>query len=674
MQPPVQPGSGPVVPITIPTRPSRVFGDPYSSGRPLQFDRSVPWYIVEATTPVERPVTQWSAINHRRTQAAAAEASPQFPGGYTATGITDEQGGRIGRTVAAAVRESPRAGAQQRLTQAALGAHQAFLSGESVGHQLGKACISSSDSGSGESDDSEVLPGPGHYEVPSRLVEGPAFSMAGRNTKSAWLPASSAAGMPGPGQYGQSAAEALPTGPAYTMLGRPVPPKREAADREMSPGPGHYHTEPAPEGPAYTIAGPLLSPGKDAAEGLPGPGYYAVPRTFEGGAPEGPAFTLTGRPVERQQSGELEPGPGDYQNGLDAARQDGPAFSMAPRAPEAKPKPTPGPGDVDVPDLWGHAGQAYTFGGKPTEKAPKEGQPGPGNYNVRRQFDGGERDGPAYTLGALPATPARELAPGPGEYEDLAAKMRQMAGPAFSMLGRPAEQQVEELAPGPGEYSHRELIGRDGVAYTMGQRHEERSEHAAQLPGPGEYTLRHDRPEGPAYTMRGKALEGPEPEEAPGPGEYNVQRAQPKGPSYSIAGKVEPPKPDPTPAAGAYNMPPMWQEGPKYTLGGKIEVVDRKAKLPGPGEYRLRSEPDGPFFTIRPPLEAPEPEDLPGPGEYEAGTSGWDGPKYSMGGKAADKRPESDAFPGPGRYQPSGKQVGEEGPRYTIAGKLPEAT
>lgn len=77
-------------------------------------------------------------------------------------------------------------------------------------------------------------------------------------------------------------------------------------------------------------------------------------------------------------------------------------------------------------------------------------------------------------------------------------------------------------------------------------------------------------------------------------------------------------------------------------------MVDRKAELPGPGEYRLRSEPDGPFFTIRPPLEAPEPEDLPGPGEYEAGTSGWDGPKYSMGGKAADKRPESDAFPGPG--------------------------
>lgn len=31
------------------------------------------------------------------------------------------------------------------------------------------------------------------------------------------------------------------------MLGRPVPPKREAADREMSPGPGHYHTEPGPE-------------------------------------------------------------------------------------------------------------------------------------------------------------------------------------------------------------------------------------------------------------------------------------------------------------------------------------------------------------------------------------------------------------------------------------------
>lgn len=53
---------------------------------------------------------------------------------------------------------------------------------------------------------------------------------------------------------------------------------------------------------------------------------------------------------------------------------------------QAKPKPTPGPGDVDVPDLWGHAGQAYTFGGKSTEKAPKEGQPGPGNYNVRRQY------------------------------------------------------------------------------------------------------------------------------------------------------------------------------------------------------------------------------------------------------------------------------------------------
>jgi hypothetical protein len=45
----------------------------------------------------------------------------------------------------------------------------------------------------------------------------------------------------GPGQYGQSMSEALPTGPAYTIAGRPV--VKEEKREDSAPGPGHYHSE-----------------------------------------------------------------------------------------------------------------------------------------------------------------------------------------------------------------------------------------------------------------------------------------------------------------------------------------------------------------------------------------------------------------------------------------------
>jgi hypothetical protein len=78
-------------------------------------------------------------------------------------------------------------------------------------------------------------------------------------------------------------------------------------------------------------------------------------------------------------------------------------------------------------------------------------------------------------------------------------------------------------------------------------------------------------------------------------------------------------------------------------------MVDKKAAFPGPGEYRVRSDkPDGPAFTIMPPLPEPEPDDRPGPGEYDTKPSGWDGPSYSLGGKLEEQRKDSSNFPGPG--------------------------
>ena len=75
------------------------------------------------------------------------------------------------------------------------------------------------------------VPGPGAYEIPSKVCSGPAYTMARRTRLSRRDDAA-----PGPGQYDTCVAETTRAGPAFTLAQRRTGPQL----RGDLPGPGAY--------------------------------------------------------------------------------------------------------------------------------------------------------------------------------------------------------------------------------------------------------------------------------------------------------------------------------------------------------------------------------------------------------------------------------------------------
>ena len=156
------------------------------------------------------------------------------------------------------------------------------------------------------------------------------------------------------------------------------------------------------------------------------------------------------------------------------------------------------------------------------------------------RFDNGATDGPAYSLqGRLEHRSPGDGAPGPADYDALQTGM---AGPAFSLTGRTKSifdvgntsfcmartcstpfrpvprrrislltmvpsrchraflwlQEVVD-SPAPGQYALGDRIGRDGAAFSMGYKRQEKLQEDLR-----EYWMPDASPDGPAFTMGGR--------------------------------------------------------------------------------------------------------------------------------------------------------------------------
>eukprot|EP00198_Chlamydomonas_reinhardtii_P010053 XP_001699390.1 predicted protein [Chlamydomonas reinhardtii] len=515
------------------------------------------------------------------------------------------------------------------------------------------------------------LPGPGEYYVETQTRDGPAFTLAGKPKRKLETDA------PGPGAYVVS--EPVHTGPAHTIAGRPKP-----RAPEQLPGPQDYQQvlSPGREGPAFTIGGRL---DQKATTDAPAPGDYDLPNAWR----TGPAVTFAGKPAPRADP-EPVPGPGQYYV-PPRPGQDLPAFSFGVKPAEQQPDDLPGPGAYyKCVGPLGSPGPAFTLAGRPAEPQPDP-VPGPGAYDPEHPASPG-REGPAYTFGARPPEHSPPASPGPGTYRPEGAASP--TGPAYTMATRPLDREAPD-SPGPGAYEPQDPTLAPGPAFTMGTRPVERDPRQ-DLPAPGDYQPEGapGSPSGPAYTMRGRPLE----ERAPdSPGEYS-RPASPSGPAYSMRGKPVEPAPDlPFVGPGAYDPERPLPDAPAYTLRGRPRDPERPPS-PGPGEheeckvYDIVDDPDipgpgfygnpdpdpmgrsGPAYTMRPRYQQRPPADLPGPGDYEdkPGPGAYappvrpDGPAYTIAPRVADPAP--DPTPAPGEYGSPGG--GPSGPAWSLGQRL----
>uniref|UniRef100_A0A0G4GMQ6 Uncharacterized protein n=1 Tax=Chromera velia CCMP2878 TaxID=1169474 RepID=A0A0G4GMQ6_9ALVE len=227
------------------------------------------------------------------------------------------------------------------------------------------------------------VPGPGAYNLPGLLTEGPKYTVLGRRDFKTLN------NVPGPGQY-QASKHVGAEGPSYGFGLK----TGGAFAGNHNPGPGAY----APDGAvrATRTASPNWGFGTGGRDGLkptgvPGPGNYN---------PDDPnlvspkwGFGTGGRGALGSRNG--NPGPGNYTPGYGQALYSPPAFSMTARRPLSDRSFTPGPGAYqpgmttkDSPPIWGFSRGLRT--GKHDNAVP-----GPGSYEAHGSFHG-----PKYTMRA----------------------------------------------------------------------------------------------------------------------------------------------------------------------------------------------------------------------------------------------------------------------------------
>lgn len=234
--------------------------------------------------------------------------------------------------------------------------------------------------------------------------------------------------------------------------------------------------------------------------------------------------------------------------------------------------------------------------------------PGPGKYEYKTKIG----EGPSYSFGkdkynhsdaSDEAMKKKTLKyPSPTTYYEDKTKYNP-TGPFYSIsrLNRmePGSDKFLLSCPGPVKYNPSKKYLSTWITFPSwgtgkGNRDEDKKVPGSKkekiiTPGPGDYNIKCNIPEGPKYTMAAK-LKKPKKEERPGPADYNVDINFQTEPKYSI-GKAK--KCDELKQIEKDNFP-----GPKYLVTDVYltrqitfpkEKKDKKNKweVPGPGKYRI---------------------------------------------------------------------------------------
>lgn len=268
-------------------------------------------------------------------------------------------------------------------------------------------------------------PGPGNYEAPSILSEGPKYTMSPRTSIEGSL------NPVGPGQYeikdtdkptaykfgskernsGLENKNSVPGPGAYnTLLEENAKAskfgldKREKLDRKNTPGPGAYEIPSSIENKGITISGRNSSNSK--YEG-PGPGSYDMNSSIEVNR----SFSV-GKSKRFYKKSSLPPGPGTY-NQISTERVAAPKFGKDMRKTFSDSRDIPGPGQYELKSSMLKT-QGVSFKGNRDFVLGTE-NPGPGSYDAKPFTEGSQ----TIQFGSSKRgyeIEVRESYPGPGTY------------------------------------------------------------------------------------------------------------------------------------------------------------------------------------------------------------------------------------------------------------------
>ena len=378
-------------------------------------------------------------------------------------------------------------------------------------------------------------PGPGQYNIPQKIFNGPKYSIA---TKAGGFDPTKTSFAPGPGQYNASSIN-RPNSAKYTMRAKPYP-----KSKDVTPGPGNYNLRNSKqlEVPSYKF-------GHEEKKGL----EYANSRYV--------------------------PGPGNYEYNADVLHEKHPKFSFGKeKRGESATYKTPGPGQYEYKKYIGKEGPRITMSAK---LGPNIGQgdtryvPGPGQYDETNTNKYRNKT-PAYKIGTAKRAGLYNSLdnPGPGQYgPDNCTNVVRPKTPAWK-LGTGKRQdlhQGDKSTPGVGNYNISKGIG-GGPKYTIVGKGNPLG-IGNKNPGPGQYNDMYGviKTKNPSWkigtSQRDDDLKRVKREGVPGPGTYEYyDKTKVKSPNYRFGtekrGEV---KKSDTPGPGQYRIPCSFDDINDYT-------------------------------------------------------------------------------------------------------------
>ena len=337
----------------------------------------------------------------------------------------------------------------------------------------------------------ESFPGPGAYNLV--LPQSKASSVISKSARGELFKCAEA---PGPGNYEVSSRV---SGPSFSFKGK-VPEKLL-----QTPGPGAYSPRLVESRPKTAVTTKAKRPELVKVIDNPGPGQYESLSSFR----DGPSWSIHG--ASNPILDNSVPGPGKYDPSLPVNTVSyGTSKASRPELFPAPSSPIPGPGRYEAPDIKSPK-IGYSIG-KSTRKSVVSSTPGPGKYNPtlhsksismkfgtqpKKTLEFGNdnpsanlytpqllKKSPSYTFGSKIEKKFDNGVPGPGSYS--AEKTKEVVNVKIGKTIRfvPSFIEKEEMEkPGPGNY---EVIKKDKPKMFISQ--SSRQLHKVNdTPGPGQY-------------------------------------------------------------------------------------------------------------------------------------------------------------------------------------------
>lgn len=376
-------------------------------------------------------------------------------------------------------------------------------------------------------------PGPGQYNIPDKIFNGPKYSMA---TKSGSFDPSKTSFSPGPGQY-NATTKNRPSSVKYSMRA-----KIYEKNKEITPGPGNYN----------------LRNGKE----------FNAPSYKFGSEKKGGLENMNTRYV---------PGPGNYEYNADILYGKNPKFSFGKEVRgDSKPTATPGPGQYEYKKFIGNEAPKITMSAKyRILDNDKKYMPGPGQYNETNANKYRNKN-PSYRIGTAKRNALYNSMdnPGPGHYGiDNSNKILRPKTPAWKIgtEKRPDLNPCDKSTPGVGNYNVSKGLG-NGPKYSMVGKGN-LGGNGNNYPGPGQYNDNSKviKAKNPSWkigtSQRDDELKRIKREGYPGPGMYEYyDKTKMNAPKYKFGSEKRGvmAKND-NPGPGQYHIPCSFDDVNDYT-------------------------------------------------------------------------------------------------------------